>query len=411
MEAHLGFFQEMNADLGDFKILKITGNSASDFYVDLEASEGEPVRLLIEFDPNPPNGLVGMQPIPFLDLSRLNINRPAELRQALTDLANENRFSGAIRIEDGGKTLFNEAFGLANKRYGIANTVQTRFAIGSITKVYTKLAILLLLEDGRLQLGDKVSRFVPEFQVTGGESISIWQLLRHESGLTDYWDIAEYRTGKRQFLDVEDYLPVLSALELDFAPGTARRYSNAGYVLLGIVIQRASGSSYYDFIRQRIFKPLGMFDSDFEQLTLVGKPYAIGYTNLSPMGPDNGFVRENTGILPGIGSPAGSSYSTIADLVKFDQAIWSGKQLSEATRRLFFSIDNVGSIEEGLKAPFPRAFSAAGGQPGENSVIISVPEKGRRLVVLSNFDERLAEDIGMHLYTQLKAADSDETSP
>ena len=150
---------------------------------------------------------------------------------------------------------------------------------------------------------------------------------------------------------------------------------------------------------------------DFEVQNITANGSAIGYTNLSPMGPDSGFVRENTGILPGIGSPAGSSYSTVSDLVRFDQALWSDGPLSEATRRLFFSIDQVDSVEEGMKAPFPPVFAAAGGQPGENSVIISVPGKGRRIVVLSNFDERLAEDIGMHLYQQLKATDSDGTSP
>ncbi|GJM08557.1 MAG: hypothetical protein DHS20C11_08330 [Lysobacteraceae bacterium] len=405
MAAHQQFFQQMSAELGDFEVGEVQDQGPGSYYVDVKRNGDEPVRLLVEFDPNPPYGMIGIQPIPFIDMTALNIDDPAALDRALQSLAHGNQFSGALYIEDAGKTAFEGAYGDANKRYGVANTKRTRFPVGSITKAFTRLAVLLLHHRGQLELTDTIGNYIPELPAAMGEHITVWHLLRHQSGLTDYFGHPQYERDKRSYLDVTDYIPVIADLELEFAPGSARRYSNAGFVLLGVVIQRASGINYHDYIRQQVFAPAGMDDADFEQLTLVGKPYAVGYTNLSPLGPDQGFVRENTDILPGIGSPAGTAYCTIQDLLRFDDALWHGKVFPETVVKLFHSIEMAETIEAALAADWPAAFSAAGGQPGENALIISVPAKGRRVVVLSNYDERLAEDIGVHLYQQLKKQD------
>lgn len=405
LEAHVDYFRQLSSSLGSFEVNTVSDQGGGQFYIDLDPESGQGMRLLAEFDPNPPHGLLGLQPIPRVDMQRLDLADTAAVKAALSELSESGIFSGAMHIENEGKVLVRGAWGMADKRHGIPNSEQTRFAVGSITKAFTRLAAARLAIQGALDLQEPIGELVPELPERMRNSITPWHLLRHESGLTDYFGHPRYEKEKEHYLDVADYLPVISELELAFPPGTAQRYSNAGYVLLGVVIQRAAKQSYHDYVRKHVFGPAAMKDTDFEQPTLAGRPYATGYTNLSPLGPDEGFVRENTDLLPGIGTPAGTSYSTLDDLRRFTRSIWDETVFEPAALRLFHNLDTAESPDDAVEQPLPQAFAAAGGQPGENALVISVPSKQRLVVVLSNYDERLAEDIGMHLYEQLKTSD------
>jgi len=407
MEEHVGYFKSLGENLGNFKVIGVSEQMPDQIYLDLKPATEDPVRFLVEFNPNPPHGLIGIQPVPYINMTSIQVDDLAKLHRSLADLADKNQFSGALYFEENNVPVFNAAYGYANKRYKVKNHVDTPFNTGSITKQFTKLAVLLLVQDGTLAFDDAIGPYFPDFPAEK-KAITILQLLRHESGLTEYWESPQYQSLHYRIDNVEDYGLIVKDMPLVFKPGSARRYSNAGYNLLGIIVQKAGKQNYYDFMRQRIFQPLGMLATDFYQTTLANAPISIGYTNLSPRGPDRGYLRENTFVLDPIGPPSGGCYSTLADLVRYERQMLANKLLDKKHTALYFNLGRAKSIQEAEKMPIPDVLSAAGGSPGISALTISDRKQGIRLVILSNYDERLAEDIGVALFRQLKAKQGKE---
>ena len=403
MEAHLAHFQGIAQELGPFTVIGIQAQIPDQIYLDVKTeNEAKPKRFLVEFDPNPPNGLIGIQQSPYVDMTAIQAADFRRLHQSLTQLARENEFSGALYIENEGRIVFVGAYGYANKRHQVKNHLDTRFDIGSITKSFTRLGVLLLARDGKLAFEDSINQYLPELPKDKAK-ITVGHLLRHESGLTEYWESPLYRRTKDQILDVDDYVAIIKDLTLDFPPGSAQRYSNAGYNLLGAIIQRVSGQTYYDFMRDRIFSPLGMLATDFSQRTWADADIATGYTNLSPLGPSQGYSRENTTTFPPIGSPSGGCYSTVFDLASFEHQMIHGALLDAEHTALYFNLGRAKSFAEARTMPIPEVLSAAGGAPGLSAVTVTYRPAGLRVVALSNYDERLAEDIGVALFRELRA--------
>ena len=402
MEEHIAYFKGLAEDLGDFEVLGVSDQIPDQLYLDVKPAHGDPRRFLVEFNPNPPHGMIGIQPVPYIDMAAFQVDDLAKLHRTLADLAGDNQFSGALYFEEDGIPSFSAAYGYANKRYRVENHVDTPFNTGSITKQFTKLAVLLLIQEGTIGFEDTIGAYFPDFPAEK-KAITILQLLRHESGLTEYWDSPIYQSLHYRIDNVTDYAAIIKDMPLVFKPGTARRYSNAGYNLLGIIVQKASKQNYYDFMRQRIFQPLGMLATDFYQTTLADAPIAVGYTNLSPRGPQRGYLRENTFVLDPIGPPSGGSYSTLTDLVRYERQMLENKLLDTKHTAIYFNIGQAKSIQEAAKMPIPKVLSAAGGSPGISALTISDRDLGIRLVILSNYDERLAEDIGVALFRKLRA--------
>jgi CubicO group peptidase (beta-lactamase class C family) len=291
----------------------------------------------------------------------------------VAELTKRDLFSGTVLVARDGKPLYFKSFGLADKEKGTPNTNETKYNIGSINKIFTKLALLQLRAEGKIDFDQPLRRYLAEPQID--ERITIRQLLEHSSGMGDFFGPKFEAASKEKLKSLRDYVPLFDGAALQFEPGTNRRYSNAGYIVLGLLIEKLSDMSYYDYVRTKIFAPAGMRDTDsFAKDEQVAKR-AIGYTDR-----DGAKERHtNFDTLPGRGSSAGGGYSTASDLLRFIESLRSGKLASADIARAI----GVGGGGWG------------GGAPGLNAAVES--EDDWAIVVLSNYDPPAAEEVARNL--------------
>lgn len=295
-------------------------------------------------------------------------DRASSLEAMVTAMAARDLFSGVVLVAKDGKPVLHKAWGLASREYGVSNRADTRFNIGSIDKTFTAAAIRLLAKDGKLSLDDVVAKHLPDYKGPAADRITIRQLLEHSSGMGDIFTPQGMKTPRIAIRKLGDFLPAFEEAPLKFEPGKGREYSNAGYVLLGLIVEKESGKSFDEFYKERIFQPLGMTETGPLEADAIVPNRATGYTRRAPRGP---FAEPhaNTLLKPGKPSSAGGGDSTADDLLRF----------GEAGRR-----DALGL---GLKG---NAMGIAGGMPGANAVL-EVCANGITIVTLSNVDPPSAE--------------------
>jgi CubicO group peptidase (beta-lactamase class C family) len=298
----------------------------------------------------------------------------AEIRSYLDALVKRDLFSGTVLLTKGEKTLFSGSYGMANRDFGIPNAIDTKFNIGSINKVFTQVALMQLRDEGKLDFSKTLRTYLPDYPSAIADRITLQQILQHQSGLGDFFGPAYAAAQKEKLRKLSDYLPLFVEKPLEFEPGQGNRYSNAGYVVLGLVIEKVSGMAYEDYVRTKIFAPLGMNDTAaFESDAIVPKR-ATNY-----MRDDDGTLRTNIYMRPGRGSSAGGGYSTAGDLLRFTR---DARKVLGATSfdRLIGANPMVGW---------------AGGSPGVNGVIEL--GGGYTLIVLANYDPPAAEEVAMNV--------------
>ncbi|MFN8177939.1 MAG: serine hydrolase domain-containing protein [bacterium] len=274
-----------------------------------------------------------------------------EIRKQLDESAASGKFSGAVLLARGGKTLMRAAWGLADREKKTPITPETRFNIASIGKIPTRVAIAQLVAQRKLALDDHLSKYLPDFP--HADEITIDMLAAHRSGVGDVFNELYESMDHSKLRHNHDYLQLIRGQPLWFTPGTDERYSNGGYVLLGEVVEKASGMDYYDYLAKNVYEPAGMKATG----ALVegdGTPgVARGYMR---QGPESGEETDNAASRPARGSAAGGSYSTVDDLLAFDQALVSGRLCSPVW---------VSWVCEGPRAAGGKlGFGFAGGAPG-----------------------------------------------
>ena len=164
----------------------------------------------------------------------------------MKDLAERDLFSGTVMIIERGEVRFEGAYGLASREFNVSNTLKTRFDVGSFNKDYTRLAILQLLAKGKLALSDNVGEHLPAYpNAEVRKKVTIQQLLDHRSGLADYFTDEYFETPMRKLRNIDDYIPIWGPKSLEFTPGSREQYSNYGYTVLGAIIEKISGTSYF----------------------------------------------------------------------------------------------------------------------------------------------------------------------
>jgi CubicO group peptidase (beta-lactamase class C family) len=295
----------------------------------------------------------------------------------------EDRFSGVVMLAKDGTPLLSRAWGMADPAKGIANRPDTKFNLGSINKIFTHVAIGQLAAAGKLSLNDTIRKHLPDYPSQAADKITIEQLLQHKSGLGDFFG-PKFQASHASLRKLSDYVPLFVDKPLEFEPGTSQRYSNAGFVVLGLIIEKISGQTYYDYIRDHITKPAGMVDTASYAVDENVPNRAVGLTKRGPEGPLPAR-QNNIGTLPARGSSAGGGYSTAADLLRFSQALMADKLMPKRWTDWVFS----GSLDT---AAVKRNIGVAGGSPGVNALLEIEPPY--TLVVLSNFDPPSAEEIG-----------------
>ncbi|MBI1791268.1 MAG: beta-lactamase family protein, partial [Acidobacteria bacterium] len=235
----------------------------------------------------------------------------ASLDREAARQAAEGKFSGAVLVAQEGKTLFEKAYGLADREKKAPNTLDTQFRLGSMNKMFTAVATLQLVEAGKLSLGDPLSKVLPDYPNQElARKVTVRHLLTHTGGTGDIFG-PEYEKNRLSLKALADYVKLYGARALKFEPGARWEYSNYGFLLLGYVVERVSGKSYYEYVRENIFQPAGMASTDSAPETENVHRRASGYMK------EGGVWKSNGGTLPWRGTSAGGGYSTVRDLLSF----------------------------------------------------------------------------------------------
>jgi len=323
----------------------------------------------------------------------------AEAGRFLKQASDAGEFSGVVLVAKDGKPFFVEAYGLANRDFGVPNRKDTKFNLGSINKVFTQVAIAQLAAQGKLTLSDTVRKHLPDYPSPAADRITIQELLTMSSGLGDIFGERYDATPKAHLRELSDYLPLFADQPLLFEPGTSRRYSNAGYVVLGLIIEKVSGQRYDDYVREHVFLPAGMKNTDAYPQDAVVPNRAVGYTHEEEGGRAqraSGPPRVNIYALPARSSSAGGGYSTAADLLAFDDAMRHDRLLPAVWTDWFFTDKS----NPPAAAPLPKRRGGggfAGGTAGVNAAIETDLDTGYTIVVLSNLDPPSAEKVAKRL--------------
>jgi CubicO group peptidase (beta-lactamase class C family) len=348
--------------------------------LEMKVSAAEPPKILVsklEATPRPAD----------LAIPRL---KEAEALAALTahagELAKKDEFSGVVLVARHGEVLLQKAWGLANRETGAPATLDTRFRIGSMNKMFTSVATLQLVEAGKLALDDPIGKILPDYPNKDVASkVTVRHLLTHTGGTGDIFG-PEFEKNRLTLREPSDYLKLYGSRGLTHEPGAEFEYSNYGFVLLGALIEKVTGMSYYDYVRSHIFQPAGMSSTDSLPETEAVPNRSTGY-----MKGQGGWV-PNTETLPWRASSAGGGYSTAGDLLRFAQALESGKLISKAS----LAAATTPSKEHygygfGIQGEGPlRSYGHGGGAPGMNGELRIFPQLGYVVVCLSNLDPPVA---------------------
>lgn len=319
-----------------------------------------------------------------------------ELDAYLEQASASDAFSGAVLVAKNGQPIFRKAYGMANKSTNTPNNVDTKFDLGSMNKMFTAVAIAQLVERGKLSFTDTIGKLLPDYSNKSvADKVTVEQLLTHTSGMGSYFN-RKFQANQNNLKTVADYLPLFVDDPLAFEPGAKWQYSNSGFVVLGLIIEKVSGQSYYDYVKEHIFKPAGMVNTDSFESDKETPNLAIGYMNMGENGgPDPSAPRRpNVPMRAFKGSPAGGGYSTVDDMLKFSVALQNHKLLSQK----YTDIVTTGKVDmgrPGTKYAYGfgeeisngrRIIGHNGGGPGIGDNFDVFTESGYTAVILGNYD-------------------------
>lgn len=384
VEARLGLRERT----GGFTLLRIEKSEPTSIIVLLQEKESDTVaRMELTVSAEEPQKILtaSAQPIPRpadLAIPRMSeADALAALSARAGELAKDDKFSGAVLVARNGKILLQKAWGRANRETGAPITADTQFRLGSMNKMFTAVATLQLVEAGKLALSDPIGKHLPDYPNKDVASkVTIRHLLTHTGGTGDIFG-PEFTKNRLTLREHGDYLKLYGSRGLTHEPGAEQRYSNYGFVLLGAIIEKVSGMSYYDYVRSKVFEPAGMTSTASLSESENVPNRAIGYMR------DGSRWVPNTDTLPWRGTAAGGGYSTAGDLFRFAAALESGKliskkMLAEATLE---QVNGYG-YGFGVEGEPLEGYGHGGGAPGMNGDLRVYPKLGYVLVSLSNFD-------------------------
>lgn len=355
--------------------------------------------FVFEVEPNPPHRITRLNFAPARPPSDLppapklsDAELPKALEAYVKKLADSDAFSGTVLLAKDGKPLFTGAYGQASRRYGVPNKLDTKFNLGSMNKMFTGVAIAQLVQAGKLSFDDPVGKYLSSewLPADAAQKIKIGHLLTHTSGLGSYFNQKFMQASRDRFRQVDDYKELVADDTPQFEPGTQWSYSNTGFLLLGAVVEKVAGQPYFDYVRENIYKPAGMVNSDCYDMDEAVPNLAMGH--LRQQGKSGTVWKENTFMHVIRGGPAGGGYSTVEDLLRFDQALRGNKLLNpEMTQKVLTAKPELSSPEYGFGfgiqgTPKDRVVGHTGGFPGISASLEMFLDSGYTAVVLSNAD-------------------------
>jgi CubicO group peptidase (beta-lactamase class C family) len=309
-----------------------------------------------------------------------------ELDRLITKYQQLNQFNGSVLVANEKGVILEKGYGSANFEWQVPNTPDTKFRLGSVTKQFTSMVIMQLVAEGKLQVEDPVTKYLPDYRKETGDRITIAHLLNHTSGLPNYTSRAFFQNDSRDPSTVADFVKKFCSGDLEFDPGSKFNYSNSGYFLLGAVIEKVTGQTYAKALQQRIFDPVGLKDTGYDVSATVLPKRASGYEAL-PGSYVNAPYLDMT--LP---YAAGSLYSTVQDLYRWDRALYGDTLLPAPLKQRMFT-PALSDYAFGWKVKPVKlddgktevaTISHSGGINGFSTLLVRAPERKEVVILLDN---------------------------
>lgn len=333
-------------------------------------------------------------------------DKAAKIDALMSQYHARGQFNGSVLVAEKGSVILKKGYGMADMEWDIPNAPDTKFRLGSITKQFTSMLIMQLVQEGKIKLDGKLSDYLAYYRKDSGDKVRIHHLLTHTSGIPSYTSLPGFfKNVSRDPYGVEEFVQKYCSGDLKFEPGSKFEYDNSGYFLLGAIIEKVTGQSYEKVLQERIFDPLGMKDSGYDHHETILKKRASGYEKRGPGGVVNAPYLDMS--LP---YAAGSLYSTVEDLYKWDRALYTDKLLSESNKEIMFKpfLSNyaygwfVGTIQLGSSSDKLPAISHEGGINGFNTLETRLIGDRSLIVLLNNTGgtqlEEMAKNIAGILY-------------
>jgi CubicO group peptidase (beta-lactamase class C family) len=405
VEPRLEFHREIRKDYGTLEIKKV---------VSIEIGDAVEVELLVQggnggwlsysfrFERQSPQKLLGWQ-IRQTEATTEEVSSPenapksetellAAVNRYLNELVSDDKFSGTVLIASGSRPIFQKAYGWAEKEAKKTNNLKTKFNLGSMNKAFTRIVIGQLVKQGKISYDDKLGKYLPDNpNKEASEKVTIRHLSTMRSGIGDFFGEKYDAAPKGKLRTISDFIPLFADQPLAFEPGTKSQYSNGGYILLGAIIEKVTGMSYYDYVRKHLFQPARMADTDYYESDKKTANMAEGYTTLGVSEGSAIRRRNNRDTRPARGTSAGGGYSTIGDLLKFSLLLRNGT----------IQLPDESQDPKNSNRKF-AGFGIAGGSPGVNAIMEISPENGYTVIVLSNYDPPYAEKVGTTILNWLR---------
>jgi CubicO group peptidase (beta-lactamase class C family) len=378
------FLEQVHKDIGDQPPQEVEARADEVEFL-MTGPDGEKLAFTVALGPAPERKIRGFR----LDAPEATEPPPpavaeAALPQAIAGAVEEARgkgFVGQVLVAKGGEVLFEHAFGEADRANHRAMTLDTPVNLASNNKMFTAVLVAQLVEEGKLDWDDPVGKFLPHWPLAGvRDKVTVAHLLTHTSGLGDYWNAAHQ--AKLATLDtVAEYAQLFREDAPAETPGKEFKYSNNGFVLLGLIAEKVTGRDYYDLVRERIYARAGMVHADHFRSDDARAGFAIGY------------LQDGTSSIGRIalrGSPAGGGYASARDLLAFAQALQAGKLVKPetlarmSTGHAAMGPDMAYGYGFGVTARPEKHFGHDGGTPGTNSSFEVFPDSGYVVIVQSN---------------------------
>ena len=391
---HLDSYTQFRQMTGGFDFRKLEDSTPTKISVLVQERDSDQfARMTVEVEEAEPHRItsLGLLAIPRPAEFQLPHLSPSELvaaaRKEIEKQVAADHFSGAVLVVKDGKPLLSEAYGLADREHKTPNTLKTRFRIGSMNKMFTATSILQLVQAGKLGLDDPIGKYLTDYPNKDvAAKAQIHHLLTHTGGTGDIFG-EEFDAHRLQLRTLQDYVKLYGKRDLEFEPGSKWEYSNYGFILLGVIIEKVSGQSYYDYVSEHIFAPAGMTSTGSDPEDQLVPDRSVGYTKM-----DNPEWKPNTDTLPYRGTSAGGGYSTAEDLARFAAAIEEDKLLNAHFTELL-TTGKPGTPDSSYAYGFgdhkingTRCFGHGGGAPGMNGSLEICPSVGYVVAVLANVD-------------------------
>lgn len=321
-----------------------------------------------------------------------NLTKAEEIDELISRYTAYGKFNGTVLVANQGEVIYKKGFGWANMEWDIPNQTDTKFRIASITKQFTAMLIVQLVSENKLDLHVPISTYLPDYPKKNADIITIHHLLTHTSGIPEFDDFVYYRDIERDYYKPQELMKIFEEGELQFTPGEKFAYTNPGYVVLGVIIEKITGESYEQVLQDKILTPLEMHHTGYDNSRTVLKNRAAGYT---PMYGRGNYLNVNY-IDMSIPYAAGSIYSTVEDLYRWDQALYTEKLVPQKFRDLLFGeyINTagrhygygwfIGEMPIGTSSKKVQTMGHGGGMNGFRTHITRIPSSKSLVVLLSN---------------------------